>query len=115
MTDITDQRAEQMRQQLAAHEAKKAEEAAAIQAAANAEALAAIQPAVVLIDEGFEPRLEAMRQASQTIGATDWDMTTLINNCVTCLAALQNRIERKVEQLTPVVPAELPVETPPAE
>lgn len=111
MVDITDQKAEQMRAQLAAHEARKAEEAAAAEEARKAEALAVINPVLNAVDDNWAAKVEELRNAALSVGAADWDITTLVNNCVVCMDSLQKRVERRRQDLSPS-PAPAPAPAP---
>lgn len=103
MTELTDAEAEAMREQLAAHEAARAEELRLAENQRRAEARTALQPVADLLEpRGISDLIEELDTVSRSLPLAERSIATQASNAVTVLSALVTLKERRWADTEPV-------------
>lgn len=106
MTTITDAKAEQMRKDLAAHEAAKAAEARAAENARRKAVRDAVTPSATILEAELEPVRAKLAQAALDLPPEEWDLANLIRNVVITSESALARAKRRLEDNADVPEAE---------
>lgn len=102
MPNLTAEQIAQMESDIAAQRAADAEAARVAENERRAGVLEAIEPLRVAVQNTtFRNKIEAIREALPGLWSTDQDLANLTRNALTCVDAVADRLQRRIDDHQP--------------